>query len=77
MSEIVFPARHVHRADREMIEFPAIVDGKTVVCQITLTEMSYELSPEVSPKTFETEFLRLRPTIEERAKKQILQRASS
>lgn len=72
MSEIVFSQRYVYRPDKEIIEFPAIVDGKTVVNQITMAEMSYELSPDVNAKTFEEEFLRLRPTIDERAKKQIL-----
>jgi hypothetical protein len=72
MSEIVFPLNHTCLFDRDIIEFPAIVDGKTIGCRITLEEMIREFMRNTSPGTFEEHFLLLRPEIEERAKKQIL-----
>ena len=69
--EITFPDKHKYVFDREVIEFSAVVDGKTVVpCRITLEEMSREFGCG-KPGTFEDDFRRLRPQIEERAKQEI------
>lgn len=72
MNEIVFPQHHTFLFDRDVIEFPAVVDGNTVKCRITLEEVIREFMRGTSPQTFEEHFRMLRPEIEERAKKQIL-----
>jgi hypothetical protein len=72
MSEITFPSNQSCLFDRDVIEFPAIVDGKIIKCRITLEELIREWPCGASPKTFERHFLTLRPQIEERAKQQIL-----
>ncbi len=72
MSELTFPSNHSYLFDRDVIEFPAIVDGKTIKCRITLEELIREWPCGANPKTFEQHFLRLRPQIEERAKQEIL-----
>ena len=67
MKVIVFPNKYKLLFKRDVIEFPAIVDGKNVVCRLNLEEMNREFHCG-TPGTFEDEFLRLRPEIEERAK---------
>ena len=75
MSDIVFPSTHILLGN-DIIEFPAIVDGKAVKCRITLEEMGREFMRGTSPKTFEEHFRMLRPEIEERAKKLILEKGT-
>jgi hypothetical protein len=75
MSEISFPPTEAHLFESDIIEFPAIVDGKTIKCRITLEEIIREFKRGTSPKTLEEHFRMLRPQIEERAKRQILEKA--
>jgi hypothetical protein len=70
MSEISFPNEHTYNSERAAIDFPALVDGKPVECSITLDEMMREFGCG-NPGTFENSFRRLRPQIEERAKRQL------
>ena len=73
MSEITFPQRHAKSPDgADIIEFPAVVDGETISCRITLEELNREFLNRTSPKTFEEHFLMLRPQVEERARRLIL-----
>jgi hypothetical protein len=76
MEEIVFPQRHTVLFERDMIEFPAVVDGRTIMCRITLEEMIREFE-RGSPETFEDDFLNLRPQIEERARERIRSKGAS
>jgi Protein of unknown function (DUF1488) len=71
MEEIVFPKKHTYLFDRDVIEFPCVVDGKTIVCRITLEEMLREFA-RGNPATFEDDFRDLRPQIEERAKRRVM-----
>ena len=71
--QIAFPQNHKLVFDRDVIEFPAVVDGKPTTCRITMEELGREFSPSgLNPATFETEFLRLRPEIEARAREWIV-----
>ena len=70
MGEIIFPDKHKVLSGPDTIEFPAVVDGKTIKCRITLEEMIRDFA-RGRLDTFEDEFLRLRPQIEERAKQRI------
>jgi len=72
MSEIVFPPRHTCLDGKDVIEFPSVVDGRTIPCRITPEEMVREFRRGTTPKTFEEHFRMLRPEGEERATKQIL-----
>jgi hypothetical protein len=72
MSEISFPPTHNHLLETDIIEFPAVVDGKAITCRITLEELSREFMRGTTPASFEEHFEMLRPEIEERARKRIL-----
>lgn len=76
MAHIEFPKTHTLVSERDLIEFPAIVDGETITCRITLEEMQRQFA-RGNPETFEDEFLHLRPHIEEEATATIQQRTSS
>ena len=72
MNEVSFPSTHNHLFDRDVIEFPAVVDGKAMVtCRITLEEMM-QFMPGTTPASLEDIFQMLRPGIEERARNLIL-----
>ena len=71
MTEITFPPEHIYIFERDVIEFPARADGRTIVCRITLEEMLREFH-RGSLGTLEDDFQSLRPQIEQRARKLIL-----
>jgi hypothetical protein len=76
MTEITFPNEVQPTFEREVIRFTAVVDGKEWPCQLTLDEMMREFGCG-NPGTFEHSFRKLRPQIEERAKKRILEQIAA
>ena len=71
--QITFPQNHSRVFEADVIEFPAVVDGTPTSCRITIEEMAREFPVrDLNPGTFESEFLRLRPSIEEQARERIV-----
>jgi hypothetical protein len=71
--QIEFPQKHKLVFEIDVIEFPALVDGKPTTCRITIEEMQREFDVRgLNPGTFESEFLRLRPEIENQARERIV-----
>ena len=72
MVEIIFPQTYNHQFATDVVTFPADIDGERMTRQITLEEMSRAFLCRVRPSTFEEEFLKWRPKIEERERRKIL-----
>src|SRR5438874_3878118 len=71
--QITFPQNHKLVFETDVIEFPAIVDGKRTTCRITIEELGREFPvSDLNPGTFESEFLRLRAEIEKQAQERIV-----
>ena len=75
MKKIVFPDEHKKVPGIDRIDFPAIVDGKTIMCRIALEEIASEFG-RCTPLTFEDDFRRWRPQIEELMKEKIQRKES-
>jgi uncharacterized protein DUF1488 len=71
--QITFPQNHSRVFETDVIEFPAIVDGKPTSCRITIEELGREFPvQDLNPATFESEFLRLRSEVEKQARERIV-----
>ncbi len=79
MPEITFPHMQNVPFEVDVVTFPAIVDGKKIVCRITQEEIEREFNSGmvIQPGQLEAAFLRFRSQIEDRAKQQILDKAAS
>ncbi len=70
--QIEFPEKHWVHEERDVVTFPAIVDGKGVTCTITAEEMERMTGTVVMPGTMGDVFTRLRPEIENRTRERII-----
>ena len=72
MAEVKFLNTYKDVFNPEAVEFYAIVDGKQVPCRITPDEIDREFHCHDS--NYVADFLALRPQIEERAKRMLLEK---
>jgi hypothetical protein len=72
MSEVTFSDRYEHDIVTERISFTAILEGESIPCEIAPEEITRKFGRRSTSKTFEDDFLRLRPQIQDQVRKRIL-----